>query len=237
MRVKEGRAKMLYDEELDNTLLREKRFRMVEDQIRMRSIHDKRVLEAMKRVPRHLFLDDVYWEIAYGDHPVPIGFGKTTSQPYMIGLMLQCLDLRPHHKVLEIGTGSGYQAGLISEISAQIYTVEKNQKLTTSAQSRFKGYTCSNVKCSCAKKGIGWQGNAPYDRILISGAVTCVPTELIKQLGPKGVIVTVLGRKSGTQKLVKIIKSGDTVSVADVAEVCNVSMITGHKLTPFKEPE
>ena len=222
---------MLYDEELDTTLLREKRFRMVETQIRLRSIHDKRVLESMKRVPRHLFVSDEHKEVAYGDHPVPVGYGKNLDQPFLIGVMMQALDLRPQHRVLEVGTGCGYHASLLAEVASEVYTVSRHAKLHQVACSRFKEYQCHNVRPTTAKKTIGWSTHAPYDRILVNGALPCIPKELVKQLGPRGVLVTVVGK--GNQEIIKFVKTGDDYARLKIAEVCNVPLISNHKVTPL----
>ncbi|MFT4310923.1 MAG: protein-L-isoaspartate O-methyltransferase family protein [Candidatus Woesearchaeota archaeon] len=224
---------MLFDEELDSVISREKRFKMVEEQIRLRSIHDKRVLETMKRVPRHFFFPEKYQDIAYGDHPIPIGYGQSSNQPFMIALMMQFLELRPLHQVLEIGTGSAYQTALLAEIATKVYTVEKRKELHDAAVSRLKEFGYQNVEHSLPKKVIGWQTKAPFDRVIVTGVLSCIPKELIKQMAPKSVMVCPImqGRK---QELVKVIKTPEEISVLRIAQLSNLAKIDGHTLNPIE---
>lgn len=221
----------MYDEELDTPILREQRFRMVEEQLRWRSIHDKRVLEAVKKVPRHLFVDECHWDGIYSDCPVPIRKGLAMHQPYMIGLMMQALDVRPGHKVLEIGTGLGYQAALLGEIAMQVYTLEHDKERLKEVKKLLTDYGYENIVCSPAKKMIGWSTQAPYDRIIVAGAVPCLPKELIKQLSPRGVMVLPVGKRK--QEIYRIVRSGDEFSARKIAIVQNLPQFKEHTMTPM----
>ncbi len=224
---------MIYDESMDDVLLRERRFRMVEEQLRLRSIYDKRILESVKKVPRHLFLDEQYWNIAYADHPVPLGRSHSLPQPYLIGLMMQALEIRPQHKVLEIGTGTGYQSALMAEIASQVFSIDHHQAVYESAKSRLKEYGYRNIKCSLPKKCVGWPTQGPFDRILLVKAARCIPKELLKQMSSRSIMVMPVGNKgSATQEVVKVTRNNDTFSCAKIAQVSGLPFFQGHKMTP-----
>lgn len=223
---------MYFNEDLDTRLLREKRFRMVEDQLRMRSIHDKRVLEAIKKVPRHLFVDDQYVDVAYGDHPLPISKTQHMNTPYITGLMFQALEVRPQHKVLVVGTGSGFQSALIGEVSTQVFCTELDTSLAKTAAERFRMYKCTNIEHATAKKVIGWTTKAPFDRIVVTGATQCIPKELLKQLAPKGILVLPVTAKNRTQDICKVTKEESQVNVRRLASTSSISPINNCTMTP-----
>ena len=171
------------EEEAKYAQLRE---RMVIETIRARGITDERVLEAMRTVPRHLFVPEEEREYAYGDFPLPIGFGQTISQPYIVALMTELLELKPGDKVLEIGTGSGYQAAVLASIpGVEVYTIEIIPELAQSAKERLErlGY---RVHCKQGDGYYGWPEHAPYDAIIVTAAPDHVPPPLLDQLAEGG---------------------------------------------------
>lgn len=183
---------------------------MVRD-LRRRGIRDERVLEAMRKVPRHLFVPEAYRDVAYGDHPLPIGAGQTISQPFIVALMTEALQLEKHHKVLEIGTGSGYQTAILAELAKEVYTVERVPALLEGAR-RFLaelGYT--NVRYRVGNGTLGWPEHAPYHRIIATGAVPEVPRSLKEQLADPGRLVIPVGGRQ-VQSLVLLRKEGDRLA-------------------------
>ena len=166
---------------------------MVERQILSRGIHSPAVLEAMRKVPRHLFVGRDFEENAYEDHPLPIGEEQTISQPYMVALMTDLLDLVKDSKVLEIGTGSGYQTAVLAELAEQIYTVERLVPLVEAAQNIFQQLNYDNIQVLCADGTLGWSEHAPYDRIIVTAGAPVVPEALIEQLAENGKLVIPVG--------------------------------------------
>jgi len=193
---------------------------MIKEQIISRGISDKKVLEALRKVPRHIFVDEAYRDSAYEDRPLPIGSGQTISQPYIVALMTESLELTGNEKVLEIGTGSGYQVAILAELAKEVYTVEiipslyhKNKKLLT----RYK-----NIKMSNHDGYLGWKEYAPYDRIIVTAAPDHIPQIFIEQLKDSGIMVIPVGPSSWNQVLYKVIKQGKNIkkiSLCDVAFV------------------
>ena len=169
------------------------RERMVRTQIADRGISDVRVLNAMREVPRHEFVSETFREGAYEDHPLPIGCDQTISQPYIVALMLQHLGLQPSDRILEVGTGSGYVAALLSRICAEVYSVERHPELASVAEQRVRllGYT--NVRIKAGDGTLGWPEYAPYDAILVSAAAAEIPTALFAQLGEGGRMMIPVG--------------------------------------------
>lgn len=179
---------------------------MVDRQIRRRGINDPNVLAALKTVPRHAFVQSRDLRQAYNDHPLPIGSGQTISQPYIVGYMSEALNLKPHYKVLEIGTGSGYQAAVCAEIVRQVNTIEIIEALAESAKKRLKELGYENVFVKNADGYFGWKEEAPFDAIIITCAAGFVPPPLIEQLKPGGIMVLPLGSPFGYQVLVMVTK-------------------------------
>jgi protein-L-isoaspartate(D-aspartate) O-methyltransferase len=169
------------------------RIRMVESQLRQRGVHDERALEAMRRVPRHQFVPQRYQAQAYEDHPIPIGFGQTISQPYIVALMLEALSLQPSDRVLEVGTGSGYQTALLAELAAQVCSIERHAPLAENAASilRSLGYTNVTVLVGDGSKGLPEQ--APFDAIIVSAAAPKLPAALFHQLAEGGRMIVPVG--------------------------------------------
>lgn len=186
---------------------RKDRMEMVQD-LRRRGIVDERVLEALLKVPRHLFVDERFWDVAYGDHPLPIGGGQTISQPYIVALMTQALKLQKENKVLEIGTGSGYQTAILAELAREVFTIDRSEELTTKAQELLESANYTNIHCRVGDGTVGWAEHAPYDGIIGTGSVPEVPPSLIAQLGNPGRLVIPIGGRH-VQELLLLEKSGD----------------------------
>lgn len=176
------------------------RDRMVEQQIIRRGVTNVRVISAMRSVPRHLFIPPELRDQAYADYPLPIGFGQTISQPYIVALMSALLALEGGEKVLEVGTGSGYQAAILSRLAAMVDTVELIPELADQASIVLHQTGCSNVSVHLADGSLGWQANAPYDAILVIASAPQVPQPLLEQLAPQGRLVLPVGG-SGFQTL------------------------------------
>ena len=173
---------------------------MVENQLCRRGIDDPRVLEAMSKVPRHLFVSQDRWTDAYSDHPVPIGEQQTTSQPYIIAAMLQAAEITAQDRVLEIGAGSGYQTALLAELAAQVFAVERHPQLAESARRILNQLEYTNATVITADGSLGLPEYAPYDVIIVAAAAPRVPPALIEQLAPGGRLVVPVG-DSQTQVL------------------------------------
>jgi protein-L-isoaspartate(D-aspartate) O-methyltransferase len=173
--------------------LAELRKRMVADQMRARDIRDPRVLAAMERVPRHRFVPPESQSSAYEDHPLAIGHGQTISQPYIVAFMSQALDVRPTDKVLEIGTGSGYQAAVLGELAGEVYTIEIVEPLAHSAKKTLDELGYRNVHVRAGNGYAGWPEHAPFDRIMVTAAPDEVPPALIEQLKPGGLMAIPVG--------------------------------------------
>jgi protein-L-isoaspartate(D-aspartate) O-methyltransferase len=169
------------------------RQRMVEEQLRRRGIHDQRVLEAMRSVPRHLFVPSPWRAQAYEDMPLPIGQQQTISQPYIVALMLEALQLTGTERVLEVGTGSGYQAALLGWLTHHVYTVEIIPELVQSARQILSRLGYKNVEVVTANGSIGWKAGAPYDAIIVAAASPVVPPSLVDQLQEGGRLVLPVG--------------------------------------------
>lgn len=159
---------------------------MVKYQIEARGIKDKKVLNAMLKVPRHLFVDEELRQWAYEDHPLPIDEGQTISQPFIVGLMTEKLNLKGNEKVLEIGTGSGYQAAILAEIVREVYTIEIRETLAKKAESTLKKLGYKNIKVKVGDGYLGWEENSPYDGIIVTCASKDIPSPLFAQLNENG---------------------------------------------------
>jgi protein-L-isoaspartate(D-aspartate) O-methyltransferase len=184
------------------------RLQMVEEQLKNRDIRDPRVLRAMRRVPRHLFVPGNVREGIYGDYPVPIGHGQTISQPYIVGFMTEALDVRPDHKVLEIGTGSGYQAAILGELARDVYTIEILEPLATTARKTLADLGYKNVHVRTGNGYLGWPEEAPFDRIMVTAAPPEVPPALIEQLKLDGLIAIPVGTTFQELRIMRRTKKG-----------------------------
>ena len=166
---------------------------MVERQILSRGIHSPIVLDAMRKVPRHLFVGEAFQGNAYEDHPLPIGESQTISQPYMVALMTDLLDLTKDSTVLEIGTGSGYQTAILAEVAKLIYTIERLAPLVEEAQKIFQQLHYDNIQVIVGDGTLGWSEHAPYDRIIVTAGAPVIPEALIEQLAENGKLVIPVG--------------------------------------------
>ena len=182
------------------------REKMVSYQIEKRGIKEKSVLQALKNVPRHLFVSNDLQSLAYTDRPLPIGYGQTISQPYIVALMTELLNLKAGDKVLEIGTGSGYQAAVLSEITKEVYTIEIIEELGKSAKKRLKDLGYKSIRCKIGDGYYGWKEYAPFDRIMVTAAATHIPPSLIRQLKKGGKMCIPVGNPFLTQNLILIEK-------------------------------
>ncbi len=183
--------------------------RMVKDQLIRRGIRDKKVLAAFYKVRREKFVSSELRRQAYEDFPLPIGEGQTISQPYMVALMTQSLELKGHEKVLEIGTGSGYQTAILAELSQEVYSVERIKSLAQKAQRLLKRLGYNNIKIFSGDGTLGWKECSPYDRILVTAGAREVPLSLIEQLKEKGIMVIPIGNLySQDLKVIKKKKDG-----------------------------
>ena len=185
----------------------EHREKMVSYQMRARGIKDPNVLRAMNTVPRHAFVEESLRPRAYGDHPLPIGYNQTISQPYIVAYMTEALHLTPDSNVLEIGTGSGYQAAVAAEIAAEVYTIEIIEPLAAAAKDRLAALGYRNVRTKAADGFYGWPDHAPFDAIIITAAASFIPPPLIEQLKPSGRMIIPLGSPYGVQTLVLVTKN------------------------------
>jgi protein-L-isoaspartate(D-aspartate) O-methyltransferase len=182
---------------------------MVKTQIQARDVSDPEVLRAMRTVPRHLFVEKKYRNSAYADRPLPIGHGQTISQPYIVAYMTEQLKLESGDKVLEIGTGSGYQAAVLSQITSNVYTIEIIEELADTAEKRFERLGLDQIRTKTGDGYYGWQQYAPFDAVIVTAAAGHVPPPLVKQLEPGGVIIIPVGPPYQVQMLMRIEKRED----------------------------
>lgn len=196
---------------MDAAELQKLRNLMVERQLIPRGIRDARVLMAMRKIPRHLFMDESVWDRAYDDMALPVGEGQTISQPYMVAVMTEFLDLRGDEKVLELGTGSGYQAAILAELSREVYTIERIQSLSERAGKVLGSLGYENMHLRVGDGTLGWPEAAPFDRILITAGAPEIPEPLIGQLSEGGMIVAPVGDRF-SQQLVKAVKQKGQMS-------------------------
>ncbi len=207
----------------------EERMDMVKYQIRDRGVTDPRVLYAMEHVPRHEFVPSNYVDQAYADHPLPIGHGQTISQPYIVALMTELLELKETDRVLEIGTGSGYQAAILSEIVAEVYTVEIVEPLAAEAKERLEQLGYENVHVLYADGYYGWEEHAPYDAIIVTCAPDHIPQPLVQQLADGASLVIPVGPPGGYQTLWQITKQGEEIIKRNVTGVLFVPLTGEHQ--------
>lgn len=206
----------------------EERMKMVDNQIRRRGVTDQDVLNAMEAVPRHEFVPPQYQGQAYADHPLPIGHGQTISQPYIVALMTELLQLKTTDRVLEIGTGSAYQAAILGEIVAEVYTVEIIEPLARDAKQRLERLGYTNVHTLNADGYYGWEEHAPYDAIIVTAAPDHIPQPLVQQLKDSAKLVIPVGPPGGYQTLWQVTKEGDQVKKRNVTGVLFVPLTGEH---------
>jgi protein-L-isoaspartate(D-aspartate) O-methyltransferase len=201
-----------------------KRRRMVIEQLASRDIHDRRVLEVMGKVPRHLFVPPAFRDQAYEDYPLPIEEGQTISQPYIVALMTQCLGLKGGEKVLEIGTGSGYQAAVLAEIVAQVFSVEINERLAAQSARTLREFGYDNVRVRCGDGYRGWPEEAPFDAVIVTCASPEIPPSLLDQLGEGGRLIIPLGDARSFQTLTVLTKKDGKLRKKEISGVRFVPM-------------
>jgi len=199
------------------------RRKMVETQIIQRGINEPSVISAMLNVPRHLFVQDVNKQYAYSDRPLPLSHNQTISQPYMSALMLELANLERAQKVLELGTGSGYQTALLANIVDQIYSVELLEPLYREAKTLLMQMNFDNIQMKLGDGKLGWKENAPYDAIIVSAAPKSIPEELKNQIMDGGRIIIPIG--TDEQKLLRITKNSDGFHVEKCARVNFVPLL------------
>jgi protein-L-isoaspartate(D-aspartate) O-methyltransferase len=204
------------------------RLNMVEAQIRSRDVTDEAALQAMEAVPRHEFVPEQYQAQAYDDHPLPIGHGQTISQPYIVAFMTELLDLESSDRVLEIGTGSAYQAAILAEIVDEVYTVEIVEPLALEAAERLERLGYSNVQTLHADGYYGWEDHAPYDAIIVTAAPDHIPQPLVQQLKDGAKLVIPVGPPGGYQTLWEATRQGDEIKLRNVLGVRFVPLTGEH---------
>ncbi len=200
---------------------------MVQEQLLGRDIHDPRTLAAMAEVPRHWFVDDAMQGRAYGDHPLPIGAGQTISQPYIVAYMTQALGLKGEEKVLEIGTGSGYQAAVLSRLCSQVFTVERVNSLLAGARRIFDRLRYYNIRSKLDDGTLGWSEFGPYDGIIVTAGGPEVPEPLIAQLADPGRLIIPVGNQH-EQVLQLLEKKEGKVEITHLAGVRFVDLVGEH---------
>ena len=212
-------------------LYRLARERMVETQIKARGIKDERVLKAMLKVPRHLFVDEALRDQAYGDFPLPIGEGQTISQPYIVALMTEALELKGNERVLEVGTGSGYQTAILAELALWVYTIERFPTLLERAKKVLTELGYKNISFKLDDGTLGWKEVAPFDAIIVTAASPDIPPPLVEQLSEGGRIVIPVGDEF-SQTLIKGVKKGGKLHTKALEPVRFVKLVGAYG---FKE--
>lgn len=215
----------------DTPQYQQAREKMVLSQISLRGISDKKVLKAMSEVFRHSFVPKELVSRAYADHPLPIGEGQTISQPYIVALMTESLKLKGPERVLEIGTGSGYQAAVLANVTKEVYTIEIKEKLYTKANQILRTLGFTNIKTRHSDGYFGWPEAAPFDCIMITAAIDHIPPPLLKQLKDGGRLILPLGNPFSYQNLSLVTKHGEDYTVKQITGVLFVPM-TGYALDP-----
>lgn len=201
------------------------RLRMVESQLRNRGIHDERVLDAMLRIPRHEFVSGEYKAQAYADHPIPIAENQTISQPFIVAVSLQALNLQGGESVLEVGTGSGYQTALLAALARAVYSVERHAALAQTAATTLERFGLSNVKLVVGDGSNGLREFAPYDAILVSAAAPTIPRSLFDQLADEGRMVIPVGPQHSQE--LQLVRKRAGQPVINVIEGCRFVPLIG----------
>jgi len=219
--LKRGKARS------SSTDYEKEREHMVESQLARRGIKDKRVLDAMRQVPRHLFVPQDRRDLAYCDGPLPIGQGQTISQPYIVALMTELLELTGQEKVLELGTGSGYQAAILSRLVRQVYSVERHAVLAEQAEKVLAQLGYDNVFISVGDGTLGWPEHSPYEAIIVTAAAPDIPRPLVEQLADGGRLVAPVGSR-WSQVLAKVKRQGEKLAREHLTAVAFVPLVGKH---------
>ena len=196
-------------------------------EVRQGGVTDDTVLRAMESIPRPLFVPQAFQERSSENVALPIGRHQTVSQPVVVGLMTQALDLNDRMKVLEIGTGSGYQAAILSKLCRRLYTMERHPPLLEEAEARFRELRLTNVTAVLADGSMGWKEQAPFDRIMLTAAALDIPAQLVDQLAIGGIMVLPVGLDDSDQRLVKLTKTEDGAETEDLGGVRFVPLLPG----------
>lgn len=205
-------------------IFEKRRHEMVEKDIKGRGVKDNRVLSAMLTVPRHLFVDDEQRNKAYNDHPLPIGEGQTISQPYVVALMTEAIDLKGNERVLEIGTGSGYQAAILAEIVKEVFTIEIKKGLHEMVKTRLQKLGYTNVQVKHGDGYYGWESHAPFDVIMVTASANHIPPPLLAQLKEGGRLIIPLGSTVFYQNLTLVKKEKGKNTIRELGGVAFVPM-------------
>ena len=215
---------------------RKKRERMVRDQIEWRGIREARVLAALRSTPRHEFVSADLYSYAYDDRPLPIGYGQTISQPYIVAKMTELLETKREQRVLELGTGSGYQAAILSPLVREVYTIEIVEPLGNSARTRLERLGYTNIWVKVGDGYFGWPERAPFDAIVITAAANHIPPPLIEQLKPGGRMVIPIGNPFQVQNLMLVVKGKESrdLKIYNLMPVAFVPLMGGHEQPPRK---
>ena len=203
------------------------RERMVKNQLMARGIRDERVLQAMGKIPRHLFIQEALAGEAYNDHPVPIGEKQTISQPYIVALMTEALELKGSENTLEIGTGSGYQTAILAELSSRVYTIERIKSLLVKARKLLAKLGYNNILFKAFDGTLGWKEYAPFDAIMVTAGSPNVPEPLKEQLADNGRMIIPVGDRY-TQELIKITRKGENFEQEGLGGCRFVNLIGVH---------
>jgi len=195
--------------------------------LRSKGVTDTRVLNAMERVDRAAFVKGLFAERAYEDMPLPISCGQTISQPSIVGIMTQALNVQPRHKVLEIGTGSGYQAAILAQLARRVYTVDRYKRLVAEAQTIFTAQDITNITAFTADGSFGFPEHAPFDRILLTAAAEDPPGPLLAQLRVGGIMVLPAGQSDAVQSLIRVTRTEDGYDYEELRAVRFVPLLEG----------
>ena len=198
---------------------------MVEYQLKKRNVMSEAVLNAMRNVPRHLFVPEIVQNRAYDDSPLPIGWGQTISQPYIVAYMTEQLDVAPGMKILEIGTGSGYQAAILAYLGCEVFTIEFLSELAAVAEKTFEALNIDNIMAKCGNGYLGWPEEAPFDAIIVTAAPEKIPEALIEQLKDGGKMIIPVGAVHSVQLLKLITKTGKGTIEKELLPVRFVPMV------------
>ncbi len=210
----------------DPPAMQQERQRMVSEQIQARGVSSPQVLEAMRTVPRHVFMPEAERHAAYQDRPIPIGKGQTISQPYIVAYMTEALQLEGGEKVLEIGTGMGYQAAVLSRIASQVFTVERIKELADTARKHFAQLGYDNIELKLGDGTLGWEEQAPFEAIIVTAGGPRVPETFKSQLAMGGRLVIPVGGRYYGQRLVRITRTGiDTFEEEELLGVAFVPLV------------
>jgi protein-L-isoaspartate(D-aspartate) O-methyltransferase len=195
--------------------------------LRRSGVTDTAVLAAIERIPREAFVPDAFFDQAYEDKALPIGQGQTVSQPQIVALMTQALELTPRHKVLEIGTGSGYQSAVLARLARRVYTIERHKPLLAEAERRFADLRIHNITAIAGDGMKGWPAQAPFDRIIVTAAAAGMPETLLAQLAVGGIMVLPLGPERGDQELVRLRRLETDIETEKLCDVRFVPLLPG----------